>query len=209
MTNYLTSRSNVTGMAGALVAFGGLFAATAADLVAAQPWWIPVVGGAYGIGALLAPQQKADLHVGFGAVEVATLRKELAELRTRVRKYGGRLSPELNQASRRLLELLGLILERGDTLAGNPEALHITASTIRDYLPNSLETYINLPRGFALNRRIEGRRTAHEELQSQLDLLQTELQRIADAVYSGEARSLAEQGRFLEEKFRRSELDLN
>jgi hypothetical protein len=205
---YLSSRANIVGGLAALATLGLHLALVAAGTSGLGFLWPIAVAGTYGIGALLAGRSKADLHVGYGDVEVGQLRRDLDHLRTRVRKYGGRLPGEIQMRTRALISTIEEILARGDQLAGQPEALHVVGRTIRDYVPTSLEAYLNLPRGFAMQRRVEGRRTAHEELVSQLDILQTELSRIAEAVFQGEARSLADQGRFLESKFRRSELDL-
>jgi hypothetical protein len=170
--------------------------------------WPLAAVGAFAAGAFVGGRRRADLHVGHGEVEVVQLRRDLEALRARVRRHGGRLPGEVQRRSRDLLGTLDLILQRGEHLSGDHEALHVVGRTIRDYLPTSLETYLNLPRAFAMQRRIDGRRTAYEELVAQLTLLQTELSRVADAVYQGQARSLSDQSRFLEEKFRRSELDL-
>jgi hypothetical protein len=205
---YLSSRANIVGSLAGLAALGTHLGLIAAGTGGLGYLWPVAVGGVYGVGALLAGRGKADLHVGSGEVEVAQLRRDLVALRAQVRRYGGRLPGEVQGRSRELLDTLDGILGRGEQLATNPEALHVVARTVRDYLPTSLETYLNLPRTFAMQRRIDGRRTAYEELVSQLTLLQTETGRIADALYQGEARSLSDQSRFLEEKFRRSELDL-
>lgn len=206
---YLSSRRNVVGVLFGLLTLGAHFALIGIGVDGGLGFLAPVaVAGMYGIGALVAGRGRADLHVGSGAVDVEQLRRDLDGLKTRIRKYGGRLPGDIQQQARQLTTTLEAILQRGDTLAANSDALHVVSRTIRDYVPTSLETYLNLPRSFAMQRR-DGRRSAHEELVSQMALLNTELTRIADAVFAGEAQSLENQGRFLEEKFRRSELDLN
>lgn len=163
--------------------------------------------GAFAVGAYFGGRGRADLHLDDGEVSVERLQRDLEGLRARIRRYGGRLPGDVQRRSRELLRTLDMILQRGGQLTDNPEALHIVGRTIRDYLPTSLETYMNLPRSFATQRQLEGR-TAFDELTAQLDLLQVELSRVEDAVYRNQAQSLSDQSRFLEQKFRRSELDL-
>ena len=206
---YLGSRANIVGSVGGLAALGthvGLVVAGTGGL----GWlWPAAVAGVYGVGALLAGRDTVDLHVGGASVDTEQLRKDLDTLRRRVERYGGKLPGDLTQATRGVLGTLAIIVARGESLAANAEGLFVVDRTIHDYLPTSLESYLNLPRTYAMQRRVEGRRTAHEELLAQLALLQVELTKIADGVFENDAKSLADQGRFLEERFRTSELDLN
>jgi hypothetical protein len=201
-------RGLLTGALSAAAVVGAHFTLVAADTTGMGVVWPVAAAGAFAAGAYVGGRGRADLHVDDGEVTVDQLHRDLDTLRARVRTYGGRLPGDVQRRSRDLLRTLDMILQRGDYLTENPEALHVVGRTIRDYLPTSLETYMNLPRSFATQRRIDGRRTAYDELTSQLDLLQVELSRVEDAVYRGQAQSLTDQSRFLEEKFRRSELDL-
>src|SRR5471032_1794343 len=79
---------------------------------------------------------------------------------------------------------------------------------IGDYLPTSLQGYLNLPRTYALSARVAGRKTAHDELMDQLNILDTESKRIRQAVYSREVEALSDQSRFLRAKFAHSTLDI-
>jgi hypothetical protein len=201
-------RGLLTGALSAAAVVGAHFTLVAADTTGMGVVWPVAAAGAFAAGSYFGGRGRADLHVDDGEVTVDQLRRDLESLRARVRRYGGRLPGDVQRRSRDLLRTLDMILQRGEHLTENPEALHVVGRTIRDYLPTSLETYMNLPRSFATQRRIDGRRTAYDELTSQLDLLQVELSRVEDAVYRGQAQSLSDQSRFLEEKFRRSELDL-
>ena len=209
MLNYLGSRANIFGSVlgiGTLGAHLGLLAAGTEGL----GWlWPAAVAGMYGIGAIVAPRAKVDLHVGSGALEAEQLRKDLDALRRRVQRSQGKLPGDVQQLTRGILDTLDIILRRGETLAGNADAMFTVGRTIQDYLPTSLETYLNLPRAYATQRRVAGKRTAHEELVAQLRLLQTELTKIADGVFADDANALSNQGRFLEDRFRKSELDTN
>ena len=79
---------------------------------------------------------------------------------------------------------------------GPPEAL----AAVRLTVP--------LHRTYALQNRVDGRKTAHEELLEQLAILETESTRIRAAVYARDVNALSDQSRFLRGKFGRSELEL-
>lgn len=201
-------RGLLTGVLSSAAVVGAHFGLIAAETTGMGVVWPVAAAGAFAAGAYLGGRGRADLHGDDGEVSVDQLSRDLELLRARVRKYGGRLPGDVQRRSRDLLRTLDMILQRGEHLTDQPEALHVVGRTIRDYLPTSLETYMNLPRSFATQRALDGRRTAYDELTSQLNLLQVELSRVEDALYRGQAQSLTDQSRFLEAKFRRSELDL-
>ncbi len=172
----------------------------------AGAFWPVVVAGLYGVGALLAPADRVRLTISHAEVES---RRLYADLDTLLVKVGGTRFPE-DVVARvgALAEVLRDILRRADALTSSPDHLHIVSQTIRDYLPSSLEAYANLPRSYALTRRGERERSAHEELLAQLDLLAAQLSKVAESVYRGDEQALRDQGRFLQDRFGGSGLDL-
>lgn len=59
-----------------------------------------------------------------------------------------------------------------------------------------------------MSPRTAGKQSAHEELLAQLDILIREAGKILDAVVENDSSALTNQGGFLEDKFRTSNLDL-
>ena len=51
-------------------------------------------------------------------------------------------------------------------------------------------------------------KTPHEELNGQLEILAEKLGAVSEALYAGDAQKLRDQGRFLQDRFRGSSLDL-
>ncbi|RCG27084.1 hypothetical protein DQ384_27995 [Sphaerisporangium album] len=197
---YAGSTKNIAGcalaLAGVVLVFFGV----------AGAFWPVVVAGLYGVGALLAPADRVRLTISHAEVES---RRLLADLETLLAKVGGNRFPDDVMARvGALAEVLRDILRRADALTSSPDHLHIVSQTIRDYLPSSLEAYANLPRSYALTRRGERQRSAHEELLAQLGLLDTQLRKVADSVYRGDEQALRDQGRFLQDRFGGSGLDL-
>lgn len=171
--------------------------------------WPLVVAASYAVGALLAPRDRVDLRIGLGAgATSAELADQLKLLR---RSRGGeakRLPDDVSLALTRILSILDDIVSRWDDLAVAPDQRHVVEQMISDYLPTSLQTYVNLPRTFALASRVEGKRSAHDELLDQLAILEKESERIRTAVYSREVAALSDQSRFLRDKFGESDLTL-
>ncbi|GAA1307825.1 hypothetical protein Psi02_65540 [Planotetraspora silvatica] len=197
---YLGSTKNIVGSGLAIVGLVLHFLGLAGSL------WPIVVGGLYGIGALLAPPDRVRLTISHAEVETKQLRADLDALVSKV--SGARFPEDVVARVDGLAGILRDILARAEALTSSPDQLHVVSQAIRDYLPTSLEAYANLPRSYALTRRGERERSAHEELISQLDLLEKGLATIADAVYKGDEQALRDQGRFLRDRFGGSQLDL-
>lgn len=199
---WIVSTKNLVGLGLAIVAVGAQL------LVGLGVLWPVVVVAAYVVGALLAPPQRVGLRLDLGASpSSAELARQLHVLQQSLRGPSGRLDPDLQERLDGVLGNLEEIVARWDQLAGAPDQQRMIVAMITDYLPTSVETYLNLPRALTVVRA-SGRRDAHDELLDQLGILQTESGRVRDAVYAQTVEALANQGQFLRDKFRRSELDL-
>ncbi len=171
--------------------------------------WPAIVGASYLVGALVAPRDRVDLRIGLGAGASADdLKEQLKVLRRAMKGQARRLEDDANTILTRILDALDEIVVRWNDLASAPDQRHVVERMIIDYLPMSIQTYVNLPRTFALQSRVAGKKTAHDELIEQLSILDTESDRIRTAVYTRDVDALSDQSRFLREKFGRSELEL-
>jgi hypothetical protein len=182
---YLGSTRNIIGCVFALLGMVIVF------LGLAGMFWPAVLAGLYGVGVLIAPPERVRLTISHAEVETRLLGADLDALLRRVQD-AQRFPVDVLAKVAELSEILRGILTRAETLTSSP----------------SLEAYANLPRSYALTRRGERERSAHEELLAQLDLLATELGKIADAVHRGDEQALRDQGRFLRDRFGGSRLDL-
>ncbi|MEO5535918.1 MAG: hypothetical protein ABIR17_12400 [Pseudolysinimonas sp.] len=191
---WLSSTKNIVG---SMLAIGGLVVHA---LFGFGVFWPLIVIGVYLIGALVAPRDRVDLRLGLD--EGAPPEDIAAQVRI-VQRETRRLDPAAAQHLTGALAALTDITERWHELDGAVDQQHTVEQIAGDYLPTSLQTYLNLPRNL---RAVGG--PAHHELVGQLVILEQQSVRIRDAVYSRAVQALDDQGRFLREKFTRSELDL-
>ena len=74
-------------------------------------------------------------------------------------------------------------------------------ATATNYLPQTVGSYVRLPRDWADTRPVDAGRSSLLVLIDQLDLLASTVDKIYDAVLAKDAEALVVQGRFLAEKF--------
>ena len=197
LRRYLCSNKNLAGCAAGLAGLGLYFGGVVGEL------WPVVVGGLFGAVALATPPTRTvDLHSG---LDPANLNRAMAEQARRLR---GRVPDDVLAAVTRVHTQVREILARRDALPpASPEAFVVERTTL-DYLPTALESYLNLPRTYANRVAISGGRTARQVLLAQLALLDAELGEAMEAVTRGDTDRLLAHGRFLEDRFARSELDV-
>jgi hypothetical protein len=157
------------------------------------------------IGSLLALvglRKKIDLSTGFDPNDVKQA------LDTQVRIITGKVPPEVMAKVLKIRQIVFGILPRSGNLPPGSLELFIVERTATDYLPTSLQAYLNLPRAYATLHPVQGGKTPKEVLLDQLTLLENKMNEVADDVHRNDADRLLANGRFLEERFGRSPLSL-
>jgi hypothetical protein len=157
------------------------------------------------VAEYVVPRTAALVEEDSAAVQAAAVRESLRRLGERLT---GRVPAEVMarvDAIRRLV--LGL-LEREEGPAAGSRELFTLLRTATDYLPAALDAYLRLPAEYATTRRLADGRTPTEILLSQLELLEREMVEVADAVSRNDVDRLLAHGRFLADRFGRSELTL-
>lgn len=192
---FLYGYPNIAGAALGLAGLGLFFS----GLIG--PGWPLIVLGLYALGWLLA-WQLAPAGEHLAIAQGAHADSLLADLDELIRKAGKRLPREALDLLRGLRDTLAELLPR---LAGSPvfsQEAHSVEKTVRDYLPATLENYLRLPPVFARVHHLANGRTAQAMLLEQLGLLDERMRAMLADALAQDARRLAENGRFLEQKFR-------
>ena len=184
---------SVLGLVGLLLFFTGVIGA----------FWFFIVVGLYAVGYLVTPKnQPVDLHLK-GQLDAAEIKGELEHL---VASVKNRVSKEVLE---RISSIQSSVLEVLPTLTRDGAHTHnayVVKQTALEYLPETLETYLNLPPAFARLHTVKDGKTAQQLLLGQLELLDTTLQEIVVDLHRNDTDRLLINGRFLEEKFRKSDL---
>lgn len=181
---------SLLGLAGLGLFFAGLIG----------PGWPLIVLGLYALGWVLAWQfAPGPEHLEIAReAHASALLEELEDI---IRRVDKRLPKEAVQLLRSLRDTLAELLPR---LAASPifsQQTHSLEKTVRDYLPTTLENYLRLPPMFARAHSLDGGRTAQALLLEQLGLLNQAMGDMLADTLAQDARRLAENGRFLEQKF--------
>src|SRR5258708_25682941 len=92
-------------------------------------------------------------------------------------------------------------------LPAGAEGPYIVEGRALEYLPTALEAYLNLPKAYATLKPVEGTKTASQVLLDQLTLLDEKMHEVSDDIAKNDSDKLLANGRFLAEKFGRSELE--
>lgn len=140
--------------------------------------------------------------------EAEVLEAELTDLVRRVNKAGGTMPEGGVPAVREVEDVLRPLLRYLRANPATESEMIPVRSMVRDYLPTTVDTFLALPPAFAAAHRNRQGRSPTEDLLEQLRLLGEGAREYATAIYAGDAQELTNQGKFLETKFTRSDLDL-
>ncbi len=160
--------------------------------------WPFIVVGLYGIGYFATPRNE-ELHLSLGhRLDSETLAKSLEQLTKSVsRRLSGPVVERLNNLKQTMVE----ILPYTDKFSGTSYNLHAIKQTITDYLPDMLETYLQLPPAYARFHTMKNGLTPRDVLIEQLDLLDGEMKKTLDTILKNDTDQLLVQARFLKDKF--------
>lgn len=142
----------------------------------------------------------------------AAIRQQLDTVIRRVRSSSGRMPPEAVVRARDVGDAVAQLvreLERRRDSGASIDALVVVTleSTVNDYLPTSIESFLAVTDLMGLGDEA-ARRRAEDQLGAQLELLSIGVQELVDSVRSGAANPLDVHGRFLEAKFGKDDLSL-
>src|SRR5262249_14759663 len=121
----------------------------------------------------------------------------------------GRVPADVDLRVKQLATMITEMLPRADELADGSNARYLLVRTATDYLPSTLQAYLDLPRAYADTEVVAEGKTAHRLLCDQLDVLYTQMQSVSDAVNRADTDKLIANGKFLADKFGRGPLDLS
>jgi len=105
-------------------------------------------------------------------------------------------------------DLLSPLLEHAAERGTDVRVRHDLEALALEHLPRTVDDFLRLPADFARTHVTAAGTTPAQELRNQLGLLLEGCAGLRDAVHDADVTRQQEQSRFLESKFRRSDLDL-
>lgn len=188
--DYLLSRRNLCGCALALLGAG----LAIADPVG--PAGLVLVVGFYVLGAAAVPANRAISRYGFDPKELErALWQEIGAI-------SGRVPPEVIIRIQRIEFVMRTqVLPRIDCLPPGSLDLYLIERTAREYLPTAVENYLRLPGNFVSAQAGSRGATPLQVLLDELDLLESQMRRVADAVHRTDMDRLLAHRRFLTDRF--------
>ena len=194
---FLYSTPNLWGAALALIGLSLFFLGLIDRL------WFFIVAGLYAVGYSVAPKNRTE---GLRIRQERSLKEVEGELNALVRTVRRRAeAPVLTRVESiagSIKAVLPRILDLNSSLDKNVYTIRRTALT---YLPETLENYFALPALYRRTYPIKGGETAQDLLLGQLELLDAEMKEIVEDFNREDTGKLLAHGRFLEEKFGKSD----
>lgn len=192
VARYLTSRQHLAGTGLALVGAG----LALADPVG--PAGAVLVIGFYLLGAAAVPSNPAIRRYGYDPSDV------LKALQREISAVSGRVPPDVILRMQRIeLTIRSEIVPRLDCLPPGSLELYLVERTARDYLPTAVGTYLRLPSDYVSPRPASQGWTPLQVLLEELDLLETQMRRVAEIVHHVDMDRLLAHRRFLNDRFSR------
>lgn len=190
---YLVSARNLVGCALALVGLVlHLF-----GLLGPFPVWLLVVVALYAAGALLWPRRRPKVKDAFDPQEIRRALDHAYQM-----THGRLPADSQSRVARIRAEVLELLPHAAEFPPGSQD-LFVLRRMATDYLPTTIEAYLALPASYATGRVVQDGKTPLQVMNEQLELLDTQMAEIAEAVHKRDSDRLLANGLFLEEKFGR------
>lgn len=194
VAEYLLSRKNLAGLALALVG-GGL---VLADPVG--PAGLLLVVAFYALGATAVRPDPRIRRYGF---DPRSVEKALGH---EISLVSGRVPPEVIIRIQRIdCTIRSEILPRLDCLPLGSVDLYLIERTAREYVPKAVDGYLRLPSDYVSSQPGSAGRPALHVLVEQLDLLDSEMRRVAEVVHRTDMDRLLAHRRFLVDRFHRED----
>jgi len=126
------------------------------------------------------------------------VRRELADL---LGSMVGTVSPDVLARYESIHRRMLAMLPRMGQLEGSSQDLYILYRTASDYLPTAVRSYLSVARAGGAEQALPDGRTPRQAVLEQLDLIDSRIADIGDALDRNDLDRLLAHGRFLETRF--------
>ncbi len=190
---YLYSTPNIVGSVLGLSGMGLFFA----GLI--EQFWLLIVIGMYAVGAVGWPRQKrVELETETG-LQLNELKPALDKLFKSVRRN---LTADVVAKLSSVVELLSYTIEKSADASVASNTFHVVSNMVTNYLPNTLQSYLNLPPAYRRMHVVKGNKTAKDLLIDQLTILEEEMKILVEDLHKQDVKDMVAHGQFLQTKFK-------
>ena len=191
---YVYSNKNIVGCALGLAALAAFFTGVIHD------YWLEIVAGAYGIGALATPgQPKIDTDME-STLTSSQISDRLGALVARVSRL---VPPDVLALVQSIVTSIDSILPMLDSkthAVADADSFTIRQTALH-YLPDTLAAYFKLPPAYRTLQPLQDGKTAKTLLVEQLTVLDGKMKDIVRNLSANDAQALLANGEFLRERF--------
>lgn len=155
----------------------------------------------YGGGFLLGADWRKAAKIQLDKeerVEWETISDNVLSLKDQLKPHRKRLPAQVTYHVDEVFEQLDELLPQWGKLKQFAEQKYTLNAVVNDYLPQVLNTYLNLPKSFYKDST---KARYANEVTDQLELLSSALKKVQDAINSGSEREILTQSNFLHTKF--------
>jgi hypothetical protein len=189
---FLYSKPNLVGSVLGLLGLVLHFAGVIGD------FWFPIILGLYAAGVLLTPKDEQTERALKNRMTVRDLQDDLASLERKARR---RLPKDAQEKVASIRAVLCEILPTVSDLDSGDYNVYIIRQMAEEYLPQTLQNYLKLPKGYARFHPVKDGKTPHQLLMEQLNLLDSVMKEISQDFFRNDTQGMMVHGRFLEDKF--------
>jgi len=198
---FLYSRKNIAGTILGLAGVGLMVLGITSGVVG-----LGVIAGLFAIGYLAVPPERGLRWAPLGTQDTREITEELQRLMISLRfRVADDIFNKVGSIAHQIAETLP---KDGGPIDATDPNLILIRQTALDYLPRALNAYLAVPRIYAERRRIANGRTPHDVLLEQLDLMDQKMREVADDIAAHDTEQLLAHGRFLQQRFADSTLEV-
>lgn len=201
--DFIASKANFLGSGFALATL------TTGSFLLPMPLWATLgLGGiSYVAGLFLGSENHKPLN--FEAINktvtVETIKLNISQLRESVTAKEKLLPNEIVEKVNNIFSTLEDIVPKWDSFSSFSDEKYTISSIVTDYLPQTINNYLNLPQSYYKNST---KKQFAEEAENQLDILLGALSEVRESLYKGVEKDINTQTLFLKSKFTKTGISL-
>jgi hypothetical protein len=160
--------------------------------------WLLITAALYAAGYFATPAPRV---IDAGLAQSLSFEALIERLDRIVSEARSELQPPMIRHLESIRECVTEVLPKLKDARGFDDNLFVVRETVTRYLPETLASYVALPRAFRGTQVLKDRKTARDLLTEQLQVLDDQMKEVVANAARGDAEALLANGQFLAAKF--------